>query len=214
MSSHNWHERLRFILLDVTALTMILVWLPFWRCVMDGTSYEWAATYFGHVYRGAGPDGDVLFLGYQLLLGLTILFLGNRGARMPFALLLVIWHAVFACSATWEALNADEPLMFYGDTLGVKLDITFIAPAVYGLALLSAALWAVREAVLRPVRGALRWGPVNWVLSVIFLILLGAGYWLLGGGEPHGPTDQIGVIVTIVNLFVFSYALRPWHKAG
>ena len=44
--------------------------------------------------------------------------------------------------------------------------------------------------------------------------LLGAGYYLLSDGEPHGQTDQIGVLVTIANLFVFSYALRGWHKAG
>jgi hypothetical protein len=214
MTSHRGHERLRLVLLDLTALTMIFAWLPFWRCVMDGTSYEWGNNYFGQMYQGAGLHGDFLFLAYQLLLGLTVLWLGNRGARAPFAALLVVWHGILAGSALHGALTAREPLMFHGDTLGVHLDITFVAPAIYGLIFLLALLWAVRETGLRPARLALRWGPVNTVLSVVVLALLGAGYYLLSTGEPHGETDGIGVVVTIVNLFVLNYALRGWHKAG
>ncbi len=207
-----FHEGLRNLLLVLTAVTMILVWLPFVRTLMDGDSYQWGNTLFGTLYRGEGLEGDLMFLGYQLAFGLTILWLGYRGAHTPFPLALLTWHGIFTASALFEALTATEPLMFQGDTLGIEADVTYVAPIIYGAIFALALIWSFTEYFLKPDRAPVRWGPANWILSAVFIVLLGAGYGLLSTGEAHGTTDAVGVVITIVNLFVFCAALAPWHN--
>ena len=73
-------DRILRTILIWTMITLILVWLPFVRGLMDGDSYRWGNIFWGMQIGGSGVRGDYWILVFQALFGLTLLFLGWRGA--------------------------------------------------------------------------------------------------------------------------------------
>ena len=56
---------------------------------------------------------------------------------------------------------------------------------------------------------ALPWTRTNKVLGLALIALLPIQFVLLRFGEPHGTTDQIGVVLTILQWMLIGAALRP-----
>lgn len=200
--------RLLRLLVAWLLLVSLFAWLPLLRSLFDGDTYEWASgPWFGHVFRGAGLRGDLWYLLLKLACFVpAVVALLRRwwplGARLTAAL-----AALYVVADLHTLLTLDEPLVFHGDTLGVRLNITALAPLISGLACIAAL------SLLRSVGGLRSGGPLPLAPgNVRALAMLGAllplQYVLLQFGAPHGTTDAVGVLITIGQWFSLAYALR------
>ena len=194
-----------------TALTTLIFWLPAVRGLFDGASYEWGA--FG--LRGRGIAGDYWFVATGSLAAIALQYLAWRGPRAVFYVLLGGWHSYLAVATASAAIADPASLRFTGDTLGVDVSLAVVAPVLMGIAAALVLLWIVRDArsgIPRPALTA--WSPRNtrWVLALAALLPM--QLVLLRVGEPHGTTDQIGVLVTIAQWFALSIALRFVRRAS
>ena len=194
-----------------TALTTLIFWLPSVRGLFDGTSYEWGA--FG--FRGRGILGDYWFVATGSVVAIALQYLAWRGPRAAFYVLFGGWHLYLAVATAAAAISDPASLRFTGDTLGVDVSLAVVAPVLMGIAAALALFWIVRDArsgIPRPTLSA--WSPRNtrWVLPLAALLPM--QLVLLRVGEPHGTTDQIGVLVTIAQWFLLSLALRFAGRAS
>ena len=201
------------VILIWTMLTMILVWLPLTRGLMDGESYQWGGSFWGFKIGGRGLGGHYWVLVLEALFGITLLYLGWRGARQPFHWLLLFWLIPQATEATYNALTSPESYRFRGDTLGVDVSLAWVGPLLFGGVALLAIVWALRD--LRSERNSIvpPWSRANlfWLLTAVTLLPI--QFSLLRFGEPHGTNDQIGVILTMLQWIIINLGLFPWgHK--
>lgn len=192
------------MLLAWTALTTVIFWLPLMRSLMDGDTYEWGFASFG----GHGLHGDLWFPALGVALALSIRGLGWRGARMPFHALLLLWIVPLGASATWLSITQPDDFRFQGDTLGVDVSLAPVGILLFGGLAALAVFWVIRD--LRSGRRceALPWTRTNKVLGFALIALLPIQFVLLRFGEPHGTTDQIGVVLTILQWMLIGAALR------
>lgn len=193
------------LLLAWTALTTLVFWLPFIRTLMDGPTYEWGLAGLG----GRGLQGDVWFPALGAALALSIRYFGWRGAHLPFHALLLLWLVPLGALASWAALSEPDDFRFQGDTLGVDVPLAWAGPTIFGGLALVAIGWVVRDLRSGRSREILPWALANRALLLALLGLLPVQFLLLRFGEPHGTTDQIGVILTIVQWFLIGFALKP-----
>jgi hypothetical protein len=191
-----------------SAVTFLIFWLPAVRGLLDGASYEWAGL-FG--FRGAGVAGDYWFPVFASALAVTFLVLGWRGARPPFALLLLGWHGFLALGATRIALTRPDDFRFQGDTLGVDFSLVWLGPLLFGGFFLLALIWVARQRRRTEPVNVPGWNARNWLLAGIAVGLLPVQFGLLRSGLPHGTTDQLGVLLTIVQWALINAAVYPWH---
>lgn len=193
-------------------LVTLVGWLPLIRSLFDGDTYEWGSgRWFGTVFRGAGLEGDLWFLALKTSVGLTVVVaLLRRWLPVAAYLALAVASLHFA-SDIHTLMTIDEPLIFHGDTLGVRANITVITPIVSAVALLTAL------ALLASLKGVLRTGPqplapsnrrAVWVLSAVLPIQ----FVLLRFGEPHGASDAVGVLLTMAQWAAVGYAFRLTAK--
>ena len=110
-----------------------IIFLPAWlvtvRGLCDGEEYSWGVT---ERIRGRGTDGYYFLAPLTALFGLTLLALGWRGALRPFHVMLAAWHVPMGIAASFAALRNREALRLQGDTLGIDISLTYVAPAVFG----------------------------------------------------------------------------------
>jgi hypothetical protein len=206
-------DRILKAILIWTALTLLLTWLPLVRGVMDGESYQWGAVFWGRQFRGYGIHGDYWVLVLQAVLGLALLYLGWRGAQRPFHWLLLLWHIPWAVQAFHEAFTSPEDFRFRGDTLGVDISLAWVGPLFFGGFALLSIFWVVRDLRRRREKVIIDWTRANRIFFFLALGLLPIQFILLRFGEPHGPRDQAGVILTMVQWLLINWALIPW-KGG
>lgn len=197
------------LLLAWTALTTVFFWLPSVRGLMDGPSYSWGLMGLG----GSGTGGDYWFPPAASALALLTLWLGWRGGRFPVHLLLVGWHGGLTALMLRMALRDPESLRFQGDTLGVDVNLGWGAVILFGAFALLALVWGVREfrrgALTPGSRKLPAWSPRNTRLVAFALLLLPVQFLLLGAGPPHGGTDQLGVLLILLQWGVLAVAFRP-----
>jgi hypothetical protein len=204
------HIRILKSLLVVTAVWMILTWLPLIRGLFDGPSYEWGVSFFGRSFGGAGLSSDAWVLVLQMLLGGGILYLGYRGPRQPFHGLILIWLGFHAANFLYSSLTDPEALMFHGDTLGVHVNLGYGVVAVFGAFFVLALAWVWRDLKTKPAWPKAVWTGRNRALWWVAGALLPIQFVLLRFGEPHGLTDQVGVMLTMAQWAVVQGALYPW----
>ena len=188
-----------------SALTTLIFWLPSVRGLFDGASYEWGA--FG--CRGRGIAGDYWFVATGSVLAIALQYLAWRGPRALFYVMFGGWHLYLAVATTLSAIADPASLRFTGDTLGVDVSLAVAAPTFMGIAAALVLLWIARDArsgISRPAFTAWSQRNTRWVL--VLAALLPMQLVLLRVGEPHGTTDQIGVLITIAQWFLLSIALR------
>jgi len=198
-------DRLLQGLLLWTALTTMVFWLPFVRGLFDGLSYEWG----GFGFSGRGTAGDYWFVATASVLAIALQYLAWRGPRAPFYALFGGWHLYLAFTTASAAISDPASLRFQGDTLGVDVSFAVAAPVFMGVAAALVLFWMVRDVrsgTRRPAWTAWTQRNTRWTLALAALLPM--QLVLLRVGEPHGTTDQIGVLVTIAQWFLLGIAVR------
>lgn len=209
-ASRSWQpDRLLRLLLAWTSIVFLTAWLPFLRGAFDGPSYEWGTSYWGIPFRGSGVRGDYWLPALKTALAVAILWLGWRGARMPFHWLLLFWNLVLTTDAAYSAITRPDAFRFRGDTLGVDVSLAWIAPLLTGVFLLLGVLWVVRDLRRREHRVAPPWTRANTAWAATLLALLPIQFALLRFGPPNSTADKLGVVLTIVQWLLIGLALKP-----
>ncbi|PHN03300.1 ubiquinol cytochrome C oxidoreductase [Flavilitoribacter nigricans] len=194
-------------LLFFIGLTFMLVWLPLLRCFFDGASYSWGQWYFGRQLSSAGVSADYFILIPFLLLYVALFhaFYYQKN-RLVFYGLMIAWWFHF-----WGNLLLDifvhGDTLFHGDTLNVHVSLTAIILPLALLALLLIVAVIRKDQTMETVNlprsstGNLRtWiilGPLP-LQAVLFMI-----------GEPHALTDEIAVLITIVQSLAIPFLFTP-----
>ncbi len=194
-------------------ITLLVVWLPLVRGLMDGESYQWANSFWGFQLGGRGLHGAYWVLVLQAAFGITLLYLGWRGAQQPFHWFLLLWHIPLGVQATYDAISSPEDYRFRGDTLGVDVSLAWVGPLLFGGFALLSILWVIRDLGRGRERAVLQWNRANYILLLIAVSLLPIQFLLLRFGEPHGTTDQMGVILTMLQWVLISLGLFPWLRS-
>jgi len=205
-------DRLLKAILIWTVLTLIIVWLPLVRGLMDGASYQWGNSAWGFQFGGRGLGGDYWFLLLQAAFGLILLYLGWRGARQPFHWMLLLWHIQLALQSIYNSWTSPEDYRFKGDTLGVDISLAWVGPLLFGGFALLSIWWVVRDIKSGQQRTAPQWTLTNRVLLLIAVSLLPIQFVLLRFGPQHGPADQAGVILTMLQWVIINLGLFPWSR--
>jgi hypothetical protein len=205
-------DRVLKIILIWTMITMVVVWLPLVRGVMDGDSYQWGGVFWGMQFKGSGVRGDYWVLVFQALFGITLLYLGWRGARQPFHWLLLLWQVPAALQACYDAFTNPEDYRFQGETLGVDISLAWVGPLVFGGVALLSLFWVGRDLKKSRDKTVVEWTRVNRIFLLIVLGLLPIQFVLLRFGEQHGPRDQVGVILTMLQWVMITLAMFPFTK--
>lgn len=203
-------DRLLRAILIWTAVTLIIVWLPFVRGLMDGDSYQWGNYFFGIQFGGRGLHGDYWLLVIEAAFGILLLYLGWRGARPPFHWLLLLWQILMAAQACYNSFTSPEDYRFKGDTLGVDVSLAWVGPVLFGGFALLSVLWVMRDLRTQREKVVPKWSRANSVFLLIVLALLPIQFVLLRFGEQHGTGDQLGVIFTMAQWVLINFALFPW----
>lgn len=199
------------LLLGLAGLTFMLVWLPLWRCIMDGSSYQWGMSYFGRDFHSKGISGDLWVLLIQLpffaLLIYSFYWLKNR---TWFYSLLGAWF-VLNFGNLFYIILLEGGIEFQGDTLGIKTSITGLVLSLGALclALIGWAVWKDRRAQDK----AIPWSGRNKKWAIALLALLPLQFLLFATGEPHGTTDEIGVVLTIAQAVLLPFVFVPGKEA-
>ena len=211
---NNWRsDWLLRVLLTWTALTFLIAWLPFLRCPMDGDSYTWGLGWWGFEAGGTGLSAGYWLPVVEVVLGVTILRLGSRGARPPFHWLLLAWHTALFTSFTFASVTSPEDFRFQGDTAGIDFSIAWVGPLFTGGFLLASILWVVRDlrrkASGQAVGRVAPWSRYNTIRLAGLVALLPIQFVLLRFGPTAGTTDFIGVALIIVQWMLLTDAIKP-----
>lgn len=202
-------EKLLRVLLFWTSLTTLAFWLPLVRGAFDGDSYHWA---LGSTISGSGMQGSYWVLVVGSSFALIVIFLGWRGARAPFRWLLLAWHVFLGVGSLYLAATQPEPFVFRGDTLGISLPLTWLAPLLCGGFAFAAMYWVWRDFGNEERRIVTPWGRSNTLWLLALGLLLPLQFMFLRLGEPHSLMDQVGVIITIGQWMLVADALSSGSK--
>ena len=159
---------------------------------------------------GSGIGGQYWLLVLEAAFALTLLYLGWRGARQPFHWMLLLWQVPLAVQAFYDAITSPEDYRFRGDSLGVDVSLAWVGPLLFGGVALLSLFWVVRDLKSNRQAVKIEWTRVNRILLLIALALLPIQFVLLRFGEQHGPRDQAGVILTMLQWLLINLALYPW----
>jgi hypothetical protein len=124
---------------------------------------------------------------------------------------LVAYLGIFAANALY-ALIRGEPIILQGDTLGLTLNLSipfFILQ--FGMFALAVAWWlGVRDIASGP--GPQPMAKYKRAIVKICVAIVPVQLVLLIFGEPHELTDEIGVILTILQWIFLAFAFYPGAK--
>ena len=210
MTARRWF---RDAILMVTALSIWSTWLPMVRTLSGQQSYAWANDFFGVWYRGNGWSGDYLFLVHMALLGVTLLWLGFRHPRGPFKPLLLYWHLLPFANSLYVPLIEGRRNVFFGDTGGVRWDLTYVEPIGHGAVLLAVVCWLIYESG-KPAMPVPKWSARNTLWLALTVLVLLAAVVLEWTGVAHGATDMIAVPLNIITPVLIGLSVYPWPERG
>jgi hypothetical protein len=205
-------DRLLRVTLILTAVTMIVVWLPFIRGLMDGPSYEWGSTFLGKTFGGKGVGGQYWLIVIEAVVAIGIVFLGWRGAGSPFHWLLLIWNLPAAVNAFYNAINFPEDYRFKGDTLGVDVSVAWIGPVFWGILAVMSIFWVWRDLKSGRNSSPPTWTRTNTIFLGIVIALLPVQFLLLHFGGPTDIKDPIGVILTMIQWIILNLSFVSWRS--
>ena len=205
-------DRLLRLILALTMFTMLTFWLPTVRGPLDGDAYAWGWTLWGMHFGGRGLRGDYWVLPLVAVFGVAMLYTGWRGGRQPFHWMLLLWNVPAAVEATYNAVRFPEEYRFRGDTMGIDVSLAWVGPLVFGAIALASLAWVVRDLRRRQPRVAPPWTGRNTALHIAAVSLLPLQLFLLRAGEPHGTTDKIGVVLTMLQWLLLNLSFVPWRR--
>jgi hypothetical protein len=198
-------QKLKSILLFIAGLSMVTTWLPLLRTVCDGNTYSWGTTFFGISFFGSGLTPDYFYVLANAAIGFSMLygfyFMQNRKV---FHSLAILWFAAIAGNSYFEVLLG-EGYMFHGDTLNTHVDLSWVILPLTTLMLIAAILVVINDS-----KEAAIWHQRNtrWLFGVLAFVPVQA--LLFVTGEPHGTTDQIGVIIALVQVVLFYWVFKRY----
>lgn len=194
-------------LLIWTFLPLPVLMLPVIRAALQPT-YSWGLVGIS----GVGLAGDYLWLVLLTAWAWSTLYLGSRGARWPFHLLLLAWHGLLTAAATYQTLTA-EGFYLEGTTWDIRINLAFLAPLLLGAGLLAAALWVRRDLRSQAYRQrAFLPNPHRGRYLLLAAVLLPVEAALLLGGAVHGPLDALAVGLIITQALLLFLALLPMDQ--
>ena len=190
------------------AFKTLLPWLVFFRLTFEGDTYRWGTQYFARSFYSTGLERPDFLLIYALLAFGIFLLMQLRIYHFRLAApLLVIYLGVFAADAVFQ-LWSGATIVFQGDTLGIRVNITlpyFVLQI--GLFIVALAWWSAIRGIdvgsIRPLEGVRK--SVAFACSSFIPIQVA----LLVIGEPHGVTDQVGVVGTLLQWALLAWAFFP-----
>jgi len=198
--------RLHRLLLFWVALSFVLFWLPLVRSIMDGATYEWGVMWWGLRLGGTGLEGDLWYLAMGVALGIALLWSGS-GDGVFFRWVTPAWMILLLSQAVHLAVTTPEGFVFHGDTLGVRLNLTWIAPTFHAAGLLLFGWWLLGRLREGERPGARTWDATHTRRVLTLAALLPIQFVLLRFGEPHGATDAVGVVITMGQWLAVPWAL-------
>jgi len=198
-------------LMIFSGITFMLVLLPLQRCLFDGNSYSWGQQYFGFSFNSTGIEP-----GYFILIPFLILFLlyfysfyWIKNRIIFYGMLGWFWVHNFGNLLFDIIKNGDS--MFHGDTLNVHISISMIVIPLSVLFLFLIILIIYKDRKLDNVEIA--WSKRNNLKALFILGVLPIQALLYATGEPHGLTDEISVIITISQSFLFGIIFIPREQS-
>jgi len=102
--------------------------------------------------------------------------------------------------------------MFHGDTLDIHVSLAAIVTPIALLGLILVVLAIRKDMKLPP--GQVNWNRLNIRAAWIILAPLPLQILLLATGEPHGLTDEIGVVITIIQAILIPTIFLPKEKGA
>ncbi len=200
--------RLFNVLLIITSLTFITTWLPFLRAILDGESYKWGTGFFGILFHGDGVSNEFYYIIINFVIGLGLLcsFYWIKNRKI-FYFLLAIWFGSMIGNSLFQVFYG-KGYMFHGDTLGIHLDLSYIIVPLM-LFLGTFVTYMIIQDSRNPFKAT--WSKKNKFWALILLIPIPIQAVLLYFGEPHGTTDQIGVIIAILQIIFLHKALKGYE---
>lgn len=185
----------------------MLVWLPLLRCLFDGKSYSWGQGYFGFSFRSAGIESDYFILIPFLLLFIAFFysFYWIKNRTVFYGLMILWWIHTFGNLLFMIIRDGDST--FHGDTLDVHISISMIVIPLSILALLLILAIILKDRKLQEV--AISWNRKNTIKALLILGPLPLQAIMYATGEPHGLTDEISVIITILQAFLIPTIFFP-----
>src|SRR5437016_5129453 len=116
-------DRLLHALLGWTLFTAALPTIVLYRAGIQPL-YEWGL----YGIHGRGVTAGYFIVVASAVLAWTVVVLGFRGARPPFAALLVIWHALLLGSLIAGVVRFGSDMSVRGDALHLRIDLSIIGP--------------------------------------------------------------------------------------
>ncbi len=194
-------------LMIFSGLTFMLVWLPLLRCLFDGKTYSWGQNYFGIFFNSTGIEA-----GYFILIPFLILYLFYfysfywvRNRTIFYIMLAWFWMHNFGNLIYDIIKNGDTE--FHGDTLDVHISISSIVIPLSVIALIWVVAVILKDRKLPEV--SIPWSRSNTRKALIILSPLPIQAIMYATGEAHGLTDEISVVITIIQSFLLAIVFFP-----
>jgi hypothetical protein len=164
-----------------------------------------------------GINGEGMSPGiYVVLLCVAIAWLafvlGTRGARTPFAALLILWNGWWLGAITLGIARVGaSALTLRGDAWGVRIPFAVVGPLLFGGLLALSLAWYLRRRKILPLavqaqapRRVASLTVVAVVLAPVTVILFS-----LGDGVQHTNYDRAAVLLVVAQIVLVGSALNP-----
>ncbi|WP_282079137.1 hypothetical protein [Aquimarina algiphila] len=188
-------------------LTFITTWLPLLRALFDGKSYSWGMSYYGISFSGKGLTLDYTILIVFAFLYFLFFYSFNWVKNRLIFYVLIIWWWFHSFGNLLYDIIKNGDTVFHGDTLNIHVSIsTIIIPlAIASMLLVVTIIYKDRKLP----NTNIPWNRLNNIKALIVLSPLVLQMILFVIGEPHGITDSIAVIITIIQCFVVHLIFKP-----
>lgn len=194
-------------LMIFSGITFMLILLPLQRCFFDGSSYSWGQQYFGMSFYSKGVELDYFILVPFLILYVVYFYSFYWVKNRTLFYIMLIWYWVHNFGNLLFGLIKDGDSMFHGDTLNIHISISTIIIPLSILFLIWIVAIIYKDKRLEEVE--IVWSKRNTLKALFILGVLPIQAILYATGEPHGFTDEVSVIITILQSFLFGIIFIP-----
>src|SRR5687768_17153729 len=125
MAKHR--DRLLEMILGWAVFTAVLPTIVLYRAGVQ-PHYNW--NLFG--IPGTGPSPGYLVVIVAAAVAWYAIFLGFRGARPPFGMLLVLWNSLLLASIIYAVVRFGSAVDFRGDAMGIRIGVSVLGPVIFG----------------------------------------------------------------------------------
>jgi hypothetical protein len=203
-------DRLLRALLGWTLFTATLPTIVTYRAGVQPL-YEWGL----YGITGRGIDAGYPLIVATAVLAWTVVFLGSRGARRPFAALLILWHALILTSLLYGVVRFGDDMVLRGDAMHLRINLAIVGPLL-GLAVLAASVfWVVKHRGQGEAPDHVPWRRNTGMLAAAAAVLGVAivALFLQHSGQPHYATDRAAIGLIVAQVLVIARLLTPPRTA-